>query len=136
MWLLCTALFCRSQMPWPESVHVAGSVKDGAWHAHDAILEMLNLHGAGQQKLGSGGTGNFSQAGAAGSAGKPARAAEAAAGAAPGCLKRVLIWSCSNETPEVHGSKGLSNKGPEVPEVCAGAFGDDFAGGKDASSEL
>jgi len=60
----------------------AGSVKDGAWQAHDAILDMLNLHGAGQQKLGSGNDvpGNFSKPGAAGSSGKGAGAAEAAAG--------------------------------------------------------
>ena len=57
----------------------AGSVKDGAWQAHDAILEMLNLHGAGQQKLGKG-PGNFSKAGS-----PSAQAAEAAAGAVPGC---------------------------------------------------
>ena len=36
----------------------AGSVKEGAWHAHDAILEMLNLHDAGQQKLGTGSSAN------------------------------------------------------------------------------
>ena len=31
----------------------AGSVRDGAMHAHDAILEMLNLHEGGMQKLGN-----------------------------------------------------------------------------------
>ena len=29
-------------------------MRDGALHAHDAILEMLNLHEGGMQKLGSG----------------------------------------------------------------------------------
>ena len=76
-----------------EHIDAAGSVKDGAWQAHDAILEMLNLHGAGQQKLGTGGEGpgNFSKPGAAGSPGKPAPAAEAAAGAFPGSLKPSLF---------------------------------------------
>ena len=31
---------------------LAGSVKGGAKHAHDAILDMLNLHGKGRQQLG------------------------------------------------------------------------------------
>lgn len=77
-----------------KPIGAAGSVKDGAWHAHDAILEMLNLHGAGQQKLAEG-PGNFSKAGAAGSPGKPAQAAEAAAGVVPGCTKCLLFLSRS-----------------------------------------
>ena len=32
-------------------------MKEGAWHAHDAILEMLNLHEAGRARLGHGGEG-------------------------------------------------------------------------------
>ncbi len=40
----------------------AGAVRDGAWHAHDAVLEMLNLHDQGRGKLG-GGTGSDSGAG-------------------------------------------------------------------------
>lgn len=32
----------------------AGAVRDGALHAHDAILEMLNLHEGGMQKLAAG----------------------------------------------------------------------------------
>lgn len=36
----------------------AGAVKEGAWHAHDAILEMLNLHEAGRARLGDGGQGS------------------------------------------------------------------------------
>ena len=35
-------------------MHNAGSVRDGAVHAHDAILEMLNLHESGRQQLGTG----------------------------------------------------------------------------------
>ncbi len=82
-----------------EHTDAAGSVKDGAWQAHDAILEMLNLHGAGQQKLGTGGEGpgNFSKPGAAGSPGKPAQATEAAAGAFPGSQKPFLFLTCLSE---------------------------------------
>jgi hypothetical protein len=32
----------------------AGAVRDGAWHAHDAVLEMLNLHDQGRGRLGGG----------------------------------------------------------------------------------
>ncbi|KAK9907282.1 hypothetical protein WJX75_000641 [Coccomyxa subellipsoidea] len=31
-----------------------GAVRDGAWHAHDAVLEMLNLHDQGRGRLGGG----------------------------------------------------------------------------------
>ena len=66
----------------------AGSVKDGAWQAHDAILEMLNLHGAGQQKLGSGdmGPGNATTPGAANGAGQGSPGAGAGAGEEARCL--------------------------------------------------
>ena len=66
----------------------AGSVKDGAWQAHDAILEMLNLHGAGQQKLGSGdmGPGNASAPGPVKGAGQGSPGAGAAAGEEERCL--------------------------------------------------
>lgn len=32
----------------------AGVVRQGAWDAHDAVLEMLNLHDQGRGKLGGG----------------------------------------------------------------------------------
>ena len=32
----------------------AGAVRKGAWDAHDAVLEMLNLHDQGRGKLGGG----------------------------------------------------------------------------------
>lgn len=37
----------------------AGAVRQGAWHAHDAILEMLNLHEHGRERLGTGAEGPF-----------------------------------------------------------------------------
>jgi hypothetical protein len=40
------------------AVLTAGAVKDSAWATHDAILEMLNLHEAGRQRLGDGGEGS------------------------------------------------------------------------------
>ena len=68
----------------------AGSVKDGAWQAHDAILEMLNLHGAGQQKLGSGdmGPGNASAPGAATGTGQGSPGAGVGAGEDACCLMK------------------------------------------------
>lgn len=48
----------------------AGAVREGAWHAHDAVLEMLNLHDQGRGRLGGGesnnATGGFNGSKAAG----------------------------------------------------------------------